>query len=180
MKLKMTSPGALFAELVVVVVGILLALGIDQAMAERADRELETAYLAALREDFEATLTWTAENGPRINSDREASALLLAEVLDGDTAIRDSVAVAQALVRLTAVPHLRVFEARLQPGPVPVVQDVETVLPSSDGLSFRSTALHPDGDRVIVRGEAGGDSPSEGRVILVRNFLEEVKRRVPN
>jgi hypothetical protein len=113
MKIKRMSPGALLAELVVVVVGILLALGIEQSQAEKADRALETGYLAALQDDFENTLWWTAERGPWVNSDRERSALLIAEVLDADAPIRDSVTIAYSLVRLTAVPHLRVFEATM-------------------------------------------------------------------
>jgi Tol biopolymer transport system component len=73
--------------------------------------------------------------------------------------------------------------ARIQPGPVPVALAVDTVLERGVGPQLRSAILHPDGDRLIVlRQVAGpGDDPvAEGRVILVKNFLEELKRLVPN
>jgi hypothetical protein len=50
---------------------------------------------------------------------------------------------------------------------------------------FTGTALHPDGDRFIFA-VASGDPDAQGeatapqRIILVKNFFEELKRLVPN
>jgi hypothetical protein len=49
---------------------------------------------------------------------------------------------------------------------------------------FSGTALHPDGDRFIfsVRSDAavGSEANAPQRLILVKNFFEELKRLVPN
>lgn len=106
--------GRLVAESVVVVGSILLALAIDQAMAERQDRALETHYLAALAEDFRSTIAWTTVVGPQINRDREHNAKLIDAVLRSDEGLTfDSVAVAHSLVRIGAVPQMIVYEATM-------------------------------------------------------------------
>ncbi|QIG54625.1 hypothetical protein G6N82_11075 [Altererythrobacter sp. BO-6] len=48
---------AVFVELVVVVAGILIALGFDQWAEERADRQRERQYLARLHDDLEIELS---------------------------------------------------------------------------------------------------------------------------
>lgn len=51
---------AVVIELVVVVVGILLVLGVDQWAGERADRDRERQYLARLHDDLEIELAGVA------------------------------------------------------------------------------------------------------------------------
>jgi len=122
--------GRLFAELVVVVGGILLALAIDQALAARADRRLEALYLMALADDFRSTIDWTTVSGPQINAAREQNAQVIQAVLRADEGpVFDSVAVAYSLVRIAAVPQMRVYEATmnelLATGNIRVIRDSE-------------------------------------------------------
>jgi hypothetical protein len=73
----------LLAELLVVVVGILIALGIDQALANRSDRALEYDYLISLRDDFRATVEWIDNYGLVLNRRTEAELLGTQSVLGG-------------------------------------------------------------------------------------------------
>lgn len=49
------KPGELLVELVIVVVGILIAIGLDSAWQERADRQTEERILQALHEEFQGS-----------------------------------------------------------------------------------------------------------------------------
>jgi serine/threonine-protein kinase len=78
--------------------------------------------------------------------------------------------------------------ARIQNGPILVVGSVEEVLASTpvnrpDNEYRTFSPLHPNGDRLILARDvdaSSGDTSAEIRVILVQNFFEELKRRVPN
>jgi serine/threonine-protein kinase len=77
--------------------------------------------------------------------------------------------------------------ARLQREPVPAVLSLDTLFtPAVFPIEpFPGTALHPDGDRFIFA-VASGDPDAQGeatapqRIILVKNFFEELKRLAPN
>lgn len=77
--------------------------------------------------------------------------------------------------------------ARLQREPVPAVLSLDTLFspPVRPFEPFPGPALHPDGDRFIF-GVRDADAGAEGeatapqRIILVKNFFEELKRLVPN
>lgn len=189
--------GRLVAESVVVVGSILLALAIDQAMAERQDRALEAQYLGALTEDFRRTVFWTAEAGPQVNGDREQNALLIDAVLKSQPAGEfDSVAVAHSLVRLTAVPHLRVYEATmnelLATGNVRVIRDPklrslmveffdlaetfrELQAPMMDRVSEAKIQLSPHVEPAIMRAiAADGWARGTGERARVRPTAAEV------
>ena len=51
-------------------------------------------------------------------------------------------------------------------------------------LPFQGSGLHPDGDRFIMAKNIGTSDAEGGaepeRLILVQNFFEELKARVPN
>ena len=90
--------GGLLAELLIVVVGILIALGIDQAITDRRDRALERDYLISLRDDFRATVEWIDGYGLLLNRTREAEILEAQTSLnEGITSDVDSVAFVYAL-----------------------------------------------------------------------------------
>ena len=77
--------------------------------------------------------------------------------------------------------------ARLQREPVPAVLSLDTLFasPALTPAPSPGSALHPDGDRFIFAVQ-GGDPGAEDeatapmRLILVKNFFEELKRLVPN
>jgi hypothetical protein len=75
---------------------------------------------------------------------------------------------------------------RLQRDPVPVVLGVDTLFTAIGAVEpAPGSVLHPDGDRFIFAGTATGDAVSEEgdterpeRLILVRNWVEELRRRM--
>ena len=77
---------------------------------------------------------------------------------------------------------------RLQRNPVPVVLATDTLFSIETRGPFPGSALHPDGDRFILAANAAavGETAPEGeasrpaRLILVQNFFEELRQRVPN
>ncbi|MEQ1856469.1 MAG: protein kinase [Longimicrobiales bacterium] len=77
--------------------------------------------------------------------------------------------------------------ARLLREPVPAVLSLDTLF-SAPGYPFEpfpGAALHPDGDRFIstvldAAAGAEGEATAPQRIILVKNFFEELKRLVPN
>jgi hypothetical protein len=76
--------------------------------------------------------------------------------------------------------------ARLQREPVPAVLSLDTLFTFS-GIAyepFPGPGLHPDGDRFIFaltsgNADAAGEATAPQRIILVRNFFEELRRLVP-
>ena len=76
--------------------------------------------------------------------------------------------------------------ARLERNPVPVVVSTDSLFPAPIGVQpFQGPVLHPDGDRFILLRTVGTGDADEGaagspRLILVTNFFEELKERVPN
>jgi len=72
--------GRLAAEFLVVVVGVLVALGVDRWVAAMDERELESSFLTALRDDFVVNRA-LAENGARVEGERAELAVELLESL---------------------------------------------------------------------------------------------------
>jgi hypothetical protein len=72
-----------FAELILIVVGVLIALWADQWWAERNDRQTEREHLVALNEDVVATLELLDENFRQISRFRDAASQLSLTPLDG-------------------------------------------------------------------------------------------------
>jgi Tol biopolymer transport system component len=83
-------------------------------------------------------------------------------------------------------PNQPVLAARLQRDPVPVVLATDTLFSAgAHNEPFPGSVLHPDGDRFIFAGTAAGDAVGEDgdterpeRLILVRNWVEELRRRL--
>jgi hypothetical protein len=116
-------------ELVIVVVGILIALAIDQALADRGERRLEAEYLAALKADFQSTVEWL-EYGVNVNRRKQLSILQLEELRTGSsrTAV-DTMAVAYSLALLTFHPIFPVpratFDDLTGTGNLRVIRDAQ-------------------------------------------------------
>ena len=72
--------GRLAAEFTVIVVGVLVALGVDGWVAGLDERDQESAYLAGLRADFVMNRA-LAENGARVEGERAELAVALLESL---------------------------------------------------------------------------------------------------
>ena len=76
--------------------------------------------------------------------------------------------------------------ARMERNPVPVVLSTSSLFTvASASLPTAGSALHPDGDRFIFAQNVGTSGAEDGapeppRLILVQNFFEELKARVPN
>ena len=74
--------------------------------------------------------------------------------------------------------------ARLQRNPVPVVLSTDSMFtPPGIIRLFQGSGLHPDGDRLIWARDVGSSDaapPEPDRLIMVTNFFEELKERVPN
>jgi len=70
--------GRLAAEFLVIVIGVLLALGVDRWVAGMDERDQELAYLTGLRADF-ARNRALAENGTHVAGDMAELALVLLE-----------------------------------------------------------------------------------------------------
>jgi hypothetical protein len=49
--------------------------------------------------------------------------------------------------------------------------------PITERAGPRPFELHPDGDRLVVSGELA-DTPDVDRVVLVSNFVNEIRRRL--
>ena len=79
-----------------------------------------------------------------------------------------------------------IWAARMQRNPVPVVVSRDSLFTASEIVGFRQgSGLHPDGDRFIFAQSVGtaaaeGGAPVRRPLILVNNFFEELKARVPN
>ena len=74
--------GRLAAEFLVIVIGVLLALGVDRWIAGMDERDQELAYLTGLRADFARNCA-LAENGTQVAGDMAELALVLLESLEG-------------------------------------------------------------------------------------------------
>ena len=74
--------GRLVAEFLVIVIGVLVALGVDRWVAGIDERDQELAYLTGLRADFIRNRA-IAENGTRVSGDMAELALVLLESLEG-------------------------------------------------------------------------------------------------
>ena len=71
--------------------------------------------------------------------------------------------------------------ARIQRNPVPVVLSTDSLFWALVGEPTPGSGLHPDGDRFILAQDASNVGASvPDRLILVQNFFEELKARVPN
>jgi len=75
--------------------------------------------------------------------------------------------------------------ARIQRNPVPVVLSTDSLFTGPYNQPFSGSGLHPDGDRWIVARNVGTAGVDEGatapeRLIMVTNFFEELRQRVPN
>ena len=74
--------------------------------------------------------------------------------------------------------------ARIQRNPTPVVLSRDSLFTGDYLRTFSD--LHPDGDRLVVPQDVTAATNVEGgateppRLILVQNFFEELKARVPN
>lgn len=101
----MSGPRSTFrgvvTELAIVVVGILIALGVDQALERRTERQLEAEYLRALSEDLTQNLVWFRELGPAV-IERKTEAALAIEAAAGGAEVTDSVELAYQLLFVTA------------------------------------------------------------------------------
>ena len=78
-----------------------------------------------------------------------------------------------------------IIAARIERNPVPVVISTDSLFTTPALLPYQGAGLHPDGDRFVfaqnvgaVAAEGGASVPD--RLILVQNFFEELKARVPN
>jgi hypothetical protein len=71
------------AELLVIVIGVLIALWADQWWAKRIDRHTEQEYLAALYDDTVATLKRLEQNFEQISRFRDAASSLSLTPIDG-------------------------------------------------------------------------------------------------
>lgn len=94
------------AEFAVIVLGVLVALGVDQAVDNRRDRALERTYLAALTSDVEADLAQLRTNFFPHLDEREAIARELIGAVEG----RVPVDVKRLAVALDWAGHLRIFQ----------------------------------------------------------------------
>ena len=110
----MTGPRSTFRgvaiELAIVVVGILIALGVDQALERRNERRLETQYLLALRADLDQSLDWLSDVGPAVIERRTRAALSIESVRAGG-ATSDTLALAYAVLFLTNGPRTGVLSS---------------------------------------------------------------------
>ena len=76
--------------------------------------------------------------------------------------------------------------ARIERNPVPVVLSTDSLFWMPSLRPFQGSGLHPDGDRFILAQSVNaaaadeGSAASEDKLILVQNFFEELKARVPN
>jgi Tol biopolymer transport system component len=75
-----------------------------------------------------------------------------------------------------------VTAARIERDPVPVVVSRDSLFMVTPGIAppFQGSGLHPDGDRFILSRNVGTTYAGPQRLILVQNFFEELKERVPN
>lgn len=93
------------AELIVVVVGILIALGIDQTIQSRRERALERNYLLSLLEDFNGVADWLDDFGSELNSRKQSEILALTKILEtGSVTPIDTIALAYSLTLLSFNP----------------------------------------------------------------------------
>jgi hypothetical protein len=76
-------PGSLVAELVIVIVGVLLAIAADRWNQGRLDRAAETRYLAALEIDLRQDTTALRLEIERAESRESAARLMLSVVIEG-------------------------------------------------------------------------------------------------
>ena len=77
--------------------------------------------------------------------------------------------------------------ARIERDPVPVVVSRDPLFTVTQRIirPFQGSGLHPDGDRFILARDVGTTDAAGGaavpqRLILIQNFFEELKERVPN
>jgi Tol biopolymer transport system component len=72
--------------------------------------------------------------------------------------------------------------ARIERDPVPVVVSRDSLFTVTPGIGrvFQGSGLHPDGDRFILARTVDTTDDAPQRLILVLNFFEELKERVPN
>lgn len=106
MRIRNVPLGTLVLEFVVVVLGVLIALGVDQAVENRREKELEQAYLNALTSDVESDLAALRQEFLPAIDQREARAREVIEVVE-DSGDPDPVRIA---VSLDFAGHLSVFE----------------------------------------------------------------------
>lgn len=153
----MTGPRSTFrgvaVELAIVVVGILIALGVDQALERRNERQLETQYLAALRADLDESLDWLRDAGPAVIERRTQAALTIESVVAGGST-PDTLALAYAVLFLTNGPrtgilsstvddlvstgNLRLLEPNVRRGIVQFRLLGETLRTVENDLAFRA------------------------------------------
>ena len=168
----MTTNGRLLrslgGELVIVVVGILIALAIDQALQGRSERRLEETYLASLRDDFASTVEWLDTYGAELNSRKERKILELERVLShAATSPVDTVDVLYSLALLGFHPIFPVpratFDDLTGTGNLRVVRDAD--LRRSIGDFYVWVETFSTHERAMV--ERAGD------------FKQEVDRHIP-
>jgi hypothetical protein len=106
LRIRNVPLGTLALEFVVVVLGVLIALAVDQAVENRREKQLEQAYLNALTSDVESDLAALRQEFLPAIDQREARAREVIEVVE-DSGDPDPVRIA---VSLDFAGHLSVFE----------------------------------------------------------------------
>jgi len=98
--------GQVAVELLLLVLGILIALAIDDAMQDRRDAQMERQYLEGIVRDLDRDLLVLKEFGA-YHDGQTADGIMAYRVLRGETEVEDKEAVARALSRLMSRRTLR-------------------------------------------------------------------------
>lgn len=153
----MTGPRSKFrgvaTELAIVVIGILIALAVDQALERRDEGRLENEYLRAMSQDVNQTLAWLTDLGPRVIDWRVQAALAIDSIGAGHVPVQDTLrlvydvlsvgaslqtAVATTTVEdLTSTGNLRLLEPRVRAGTVQYELMAESVQEVDASLAER-------------------------------------------
>jgi len=92
--LRDTNRTRLALELLVVVIGILMALGLDRLNQDRVDRQIEQAYFAQLIDDLESDVVLLDSAIGQANKHADAALRVLAVIEDGSGIVADKQAFA--------------------------------------------------------------------------------------